>query len=73
MERFDLLVTPTVVFRPVPRAWLLTETEMKQRWVRPDTRAFKTAFEAGRMMRRGLTMAIRPEFKFCCCASWVAA
>jgi len=57
-----LLVTPTALFRPVPRVWLLTETEMKQRFVRPDTRAFKTAFEAGRMMRRGLTMAIRPEF-----------
>jgi len=57
-----LLVTPAALFRPVPRVWLLTETEMKQRFVRPDTRAFKTAFEAGRMMRRGMTMAIRPEF-----------
>jgi hypothetical protein len=57
-----LLVTPTALVRPVPRVWLLTETEMKQRFVRPDTRAFKTAFEAGRMMRRGMTMAIRPEF-----------
>lgn len=56
-----LLVTPTVLYRPARRWWILTDTELKKNWSPRTTTAFSSSLEVGFNATRRMGLAVRPE------------
>jgi hypothetical protein len=56
-----LLTTPTVLYRPAPRWWILSDTEVKKNWTPVRTTAFSSGIELGYIINRRMALSVKPE------------
>jgi hypothetical protein len=59
-----LLVTPTLLYRPLRRWWVLADFESRTNWENRNRADFRVGFQAGRVVRGKLGFAVKPEVPF---------
>jgi len=59
-----LLVTPTLLYRPVRRWWMVAALESRTNWENDNRTDFRAGFQVGRIVGGRLGFAVRPEIPF---------
>lgn len=59
-----LLVSPTVLYRPVRRWWIVADLESRTNWENDNRSDFRAGFQVGRIIAGRLGFAVKPEIPF---------
>jgi hypothetical protein len=59
-----LLVTPTLLYRPVQRLWVVADVESRTNWENNNRADFRAGFQVGRVIGNKLGFAVKPEIPF---------
>ena len=59
-----LLLTPTLLYRPVKRWWVVADLESRTNWKNDNRTDFRAGFQVGRVVGGKLGFALKPEIPF---------